>query len=197
MSTTIQEHKVHQMIEELENYLIESPDKDTPAFNSFSFEVDSLEALKEYERCLRLNALDIEIIPYLDRLLESFRTVVPVQSCIGHMVYEGAQPYKGVDSSKKITKWATRPEVLTDKIGNWGYLALYCRDFVLEREFAASNIDKSDWLLEPLSTLWIMEKWNICEPLARTQHGTARIGFAWEAKHWPQPAEDICKILGV
>jgi hypothetical protein len=116
-------------------------------------------------------AVDPEFLPYLDRL-NVCPWLATQQCCIGHMKYEG--------------QFSKSPE---DGSGRWGYLSM-----MMSQQLAtglAKICDQWSWLWIPCSQLPI----DGAVAPGMTKKGSVVLTFAWEAKHWPQPAEDLCGVI--
>ena len=128
---------------------------------------DREEALKSLDR----GTIDRVFLPYLDRI-NACPLVASQQCCIGHMKYEG--------------QFTERPDNESER---WGYLQL-----LMNGELAEWLVEQSSgwpWLWIPCSQLWVE---GALTP-GMTDNGSVLLTFAWDAPHWPQPAEDICSAI--
>ena len=123
--------------------------------------------------------IDPEFLPYLDKI-NQLGHVVSDQCCIGHCSYPQGIPK--AELPPKATK-------------RWGYLSLNMTLASGSRIHEGGLLDRweKDWLWVVGSQLFLKRAQ---EPqLLSGVPGWGRIAFAWDAKHWPKPAEDITEAL--
>jgi hypothetical protein len=121
---------------------------------------------------LKPEEIDPEFLPYLERI-NRLPFVVTKQCCIGHMEYKTEGQYLPPDGS-----------------GRWGYLELLLHDDAATW-LHEGRIGDWEWLWVAGSQLWVEG----AGMPGITDSGSFDIVFAWDAKHWPKPAEDICEAL--
>lgn len=125
---------------------------------------DREKALQSFAEALRKKEIDDEFLPYLMRL-NKLQFLVPVQCCARHM----DSPY-----------------------GKWGYLSLNVdSDFLIYLE--RSDILQQHWLNYRFSQVPVKGKAILKEP-ELTEFGSISLGFAWDAKYWPEPAEYLTNL---
>lgn len=125
---------------------------------------DREKALQSFAEALRKEEIDEEFIPYLIRL-NKLPYLVPVQCCARHM----DSPY-----------------------GKWGYLSLNVdSDFLIYLE--GSDFLQQHWLNHRFSQIPIKGTPILKEP-ELTEFGSVTLGFAWDAKYWPEPAEYLTNL---
>ena len=115
--------------------------------------------------------IDKEFLPYLDRI-NRLPFAATEQCCVGHLEY--------TNQCVRLPSGST---------GRWGYLQLLLAQDVAE--WLMTVADGWDWLWVEGSQFWLE---GAGEP-GLTERGSIQISLAWDARHWPQPAEDICRAL--
>ncbi len=157
---------------------------------------DIAEVMEGYDE----SKIDPEFLPYIHRI-NRLECAVTCQCCIGHIPYNDST---ATDSSEtKPPQFGTnvtpenQPTRPTDK---WGYLALYVTEEMLEALAERYNHLKSeDWFWDYGSKVW--HDFNVKNPkyelFSVTPNESAHIVFAWDAKHWPNPAVDITNALEI
>jgi len=154
---------------------------------------DIREVMEDYNE----SDIDSEFIPYINRI-NKLQCVVTCQCCIGHVPYNETKLLEY--SENKPPKFGTnvsieqRPKDATD---HWGYIALYVTEDMIELLAERFNfLKQSDWFWGHGSKVWYGYADTMDYGLFTvSDNGSAHIVFAWDAKHWPQPAEDITKAL--
>lgn len=139
---------------------------------------DFQEALRFYHE----EELDPEFIPYIQKI-NRLEAVISCQSCIGHM------PYKGLLGPPPCHLNSTLVEVDPPKehSDHWGYLLLYMTPDVFQfLNDHYSDLRNKNWFWGGASN-W--------DHPAITPNGSFMVAFAWDARHWPQPAKDITEAL--
>jgi hypothetical protein len=129
--------------------------------------------------------IDTQFLPYLDRI-NALPFVASSQCCVGHVHYT----MSGKRGAPRIPKrdlpvWHT---------GRWGYLHMAVTVDVHEFLHETARRDGwESWLWIQGSQLWAKGAKTPC--LCAEDEGWAMIAFAWDAKHWPQPIEDIASAV--
>ncbi len=115
--------------------------------------------------------IDEAFIPYLERI-NQLPFAATKQCCVGHL------EYKNPDLS-----------LPAGNTGRWGYLQLLVAQDAAE--WLMTVADCWEWLWVEGSQFWLEG----AEEPGMTERGSIQIAFAWDARHWPQPAEDIYRAL--
>jgi hypothetical protein len=115
--------------------------------------------------------IDPEFLPYLERI-NAKPFAASMQCCVGHCNYEhpGMAPPNGT--------------------GHWGYIELLmtCPSAV----WLCQEVRDRKWLIEGLSKMWGNKSG---EAPSYTKRGNFIIALAWDASHWPAPADEICELM--
>jgi hypothetical protein len=115
--------------------------------------------------------VDPEFISYLERI-NAKPFAASIQCCFGHCKYP-------------------RPDIApTDSGGHWGYLNLLMTG--PSAVWLCQEVLGREWLINGLSKMW---GGNAGEMPSYTDRHNFVIGFAWDAKDWPAPADEICSLL--
>ena len=115
--------------------------------------------------------IDREFLPYLSRT-NRLPFAATQQCCVGHLEYKNPH---------------LRPP--SENTGRWGYLQLLLAQDAAEWLMAVA--DGWDWLWVEGSQFWLKG----AEEPGMTARGSVQIAFAWDARHWPQAAEEVCHAL--
>jgi hypothetical protein len=115
--------------------------------------------------------IDEEFLPYLERI-NQLQFVATEQCCVGHLEYKIPHHY-----------WPR------GNTGRWGYLQLLVTQEAAD--WLMTMVDCWEWLWVEGSQLWLE---GAGKP-GITERGSIQIAFAWDARYWPQAAEDICHAL--
>ena len=144
-------------------------------------EADVKDVMKNYDE----NRVDKEFIPYL-RKLNNLGPVTTCQCCVGHIPY--GKVVESIDSLE------SQP---TDKTDRWGYLALLVTpELLLTLSEHFNHLKNKTWLWKEASKLWVNNEDEFSfTPPDFTPNNSAFIVFAWDASHWPKPAEDIVEAI--
>jgi hypothetical protein len=120
---------------------------------------------------LTSDQIDKEFLPYLDRI-NQLPFAATKQCCVGHLEYKN--PHLRLPS---------------ESTGRWGYVQLLLAQDAAE--WLMTVADGWEWLWVEGSQFWLEG----AEEPGMTERGSIQIAFAWDARHWPQAAEDICHAL--
>lgn len=156
-------------------------------------DADLREAMDGYDE----STIDSEFLPYVRRI-NNLQCAITCQCCIGHIPYNDASatdacetkpPQFGTQVSER-----NQPPNPSDK---WGYLSLFMTEDLLETLAERfSYLKRTDWFWPYGSKVWYSYNCSKDHDLfSVTSHGSSFLVFAWDAKHWPKPAEDIVNAL--
>ncbi len=126
--------------------------------------------------------VDTQLLPFIDRV-NALPYALTIQCCTGHMPYRLA--------GRKVP-----PKHLPRRSsGRWGYLQLAIPYDVAKWTHEIARRDNwEEWIWVYGSQIYAVGARTV-ERFTDIDGVWVSICFAWDAKHWPRPAEDVCLAL--